>query len=475
MLIGRANGIALAATRRGCPRVRIAYCPELPINPNEVSSMTQGCSRRRRTARRRGPSQYYAAIAALALVCAGLALNCGASAEPSHARTPPPLRSWGHGHLSAAQMYTITDVGAPPNGPYFGFVPLPAAFNNSGQIIANALRSGPSLTLSTNTCILYNGGAFIDLTLNTPQTSCQAMSMSSADSTGTIRIAGFGSNAYDGGALIETYGTTSKAANVVIYGTHQPSMLYGVNFYGEAVGTAYYAPLGGFISPAIFVAPAGGDTLVLGQPQCTTQLLHCGTMQQLDNVACPFGGCWIDDSGTILAIDALTKKLMTYSYQRPGSGNDLPLIANSPYGAWDLNDAGQILYQGPTPGVDVYSMPTGTLTQLPQPAGCTASDLSNDSPVSINNRGEVLGFDSCGAGPVVYWTWTAQAGTQNLNDQIPASAPYSLIRPIGVNDNGQILVTLYTQSGAIHWGTLDPPIAATTTPARTPTSGAEHQ
>jgi hypothetical protein len=50
-------------------------------------------------------------------------------------------------------------------------------------------------------------------------------------------------------------------------------------------------------------------------------------------------------------------------------------------------------------------------------------------------------------------------GTQNLNAEINMTG-YSYVYPLGVNDNGQILVQLYPTTGGSTWGTLNPPAAA---------------
>jgi hypothetical protein len=79
----------------------------------------------------------------------------------------------------------------------------------------------------------------------------------------------------------------------------------------------------------------------------------------------------------------------------------------------------------------------------------------------MSNSGQVLGYTAqCGSdNDLIYWTWDPVNGTQDLNAEILMTG-YSEVVPAGVNDNGQILATVYTSSGIAHWGTLNPPAAA---------------
>jgi hypothetical protein len=106
----------------------------------------------------------------------------------------------------------------------------------------------------------------------------------------------------------------------------------------------------------------------------------------------------------------------------------------------------------------VYSGANGTTTAIPSIPGNTCAYYL---VLSLSNAGQVLGQTaSCGSNSdYVYFTWDPVNGTQNLNAEINMTG-YSYVYPLGVNDNGQILVQLYPTTGGSTWGTLNPPAAA---------------
>jgi hypothetical protein len=82
----------------------------------------------------------------------------------------------------------------------------------------------------------------------------------------------------------------------------------------------------------------------------------------------------------------------------------------------------------------------------------------------MNDAKEILGYTSRCAGRDFYWTWDPIDGTRSVNAALPASA--FTVTPLGVNDLGQILVSLLPATGPAHWGTLDPPATPAARPAR---------
>jgi hypothetical protein len=116
-----------------------------------------------------------------------------------------------------------------------------------------------------------------------------------------------------------------------------------------------------------------------------------------------------------------------------------------------FNNANQILYVDPQFGAAVYNVGTGVKTVIPVSAPNCRSRLA--TPLSMNDKDEVLGFVACPLG-TVYFTWDPAGGTKFLSAEIPSN-PYT-ITPLGVNDNGQILIQLTSSTYVNSWGTLDP-------------------
>jgi hypothetical protein len=357
-----------------------------------------------------------------------------------------------HSNLAPNEQYTIVDLGNPPAA---FTLQQPAAFNNSGQIIGSG---NPTSGAYRTDCIVYTGKAFIDITVTSPDPTCSAQSISSADSKGVVRMTGSLTTPFDD-AAVAFFGTltvATAAVNLTKYPTNVPSNLYGVNLSGEAVGYSNYTPLGGFGTDA-FVVAAGSTTLSLMQPQCSTSVQYC-LQVHAPYQTCPFGGCSINDSGTIVGVDLYNGSAMTYVNGKPTSGTDLPIPTPSYYGL-AINNANQIAFSYTnTSGYNtaaIYSITSGTTTLIPSFNGC-----SNPTPLSLSNKGQLFGF--CQNSNAVFWTWDAVNGLQDINFEIPYNPAYAAVTPLGVNDSGQILVGLNPVSASgYHWGYLQPPAAPT--------------
>lgn len=145
---------------------------------------------------------------------------------------------------------------------------------------------------------------------------------------------------------------------------------------------------------------------------------------------------------------------MVFTYGATG-GLDLPFHYQTGVA---LNDAQQVLFnlynQSSGYQATVYSITNGTTTAIPLPkhSSCT-SNFGN----SLNNEGEVLGetTNCSSSSDYVAWTWTAKGGLKVLSSELPSNT-YESIFPRGVNDAGQVLVTLVTQKGIWDWGILTP-------------------
>jgi hypothetical protein len=379
----------------------------------------------------------------------GVALSGAASAGQAGAPPSPGIHTaGGRPHLQSGQMYTINDVGTPP-ATLTGSTPV--AFNNSGQILGSAYQTKKK----TDDCVLYTGsGTFADVSTPATDLECSPNGLSSADSNGVLRFVGYLNTPYEQSSIAfsGTYTVSTATATFTPYTANVPSLLSGVNVSGEAVGDAYYSPFSGFsTSEPLFVLLPAAKTLTLAQPQCTTSKTGCSSGAAGN--ACPFGGCAINDGGTTLSRDLATGKPLTYIYGQSGSGKDLSIKpSNTP----QINNAGQVVYDvyNSLSGLYttyIYATATSVTTTIPKIPGYPCSYM----PLSMSNNGQVLGTTSCG----IYWTYDPVNGTQNLNTEIPTNS-YQDVYPLGINDNGQILVALYTATGATHWGTLNPPAAA---------------
>jgi hypothetical protein len=210
--------------------------------------------------------------------------------------------------------------------------------------------------------------------------------------------------------------------------------------------------------------PAGKMILDVAQPQCTTRgQQYCDNPYIAGAFSCPFGGCSINDSGMILGYDqnAPTPSFLTYKYGKMTSVKDIPIMGSYPYSYAFLNNMGQIAYSSYTPGPSdvasyVYSMSTKKTMMIPTIPG---NSCAYYYPISFSNVGQVLGEAGNCSDPddQTYFTWDPVNGTQNLFDEIDMTG-YTSVMPLGVNDNGQILVRLTENApGQAVWGTLNPP------------------
>jgi hypothetical protein len=363
--------------------------------------------------------------------------------------------------VAASPAYAIRDIGMPSPDTYPSSAPV--GFNNTGQIFGVALRAGKSdrlSYLSDTDCLVWTGLTFVDVEASLTVQRCMPYAMNSATSSGAFTVVGAFNdirhlppdqgyaNAYDD-AFTATIGASGSVTTVPFY-QYSPAALFGINAAGIAVGISYNP-----IQPRTLFVTAPGERLAYLQPNCSATVGCIVAIQFLlkrsdgqPTGQCAFGGCSINASGTVIGVDTATYALYTNGVA--GSKVDLPVPAGRFGAVVALNDASQITYFiGPT--AFLYDANAGTTTAIPPVAGTSCGYYT---PISLNNSGTVLGFASDCKSKPFYFTWDPGHGTQDLNLQIPANA-YT-IKAFGINDNGQILVSLRTSAGATHWGTLDP-------------------
>ena len=167
----------------------------------------------------------------------------------------------------------------------------------------------------------------------------------------------------------------------------------------------------------------------------------------------------------MLGIDYYTDDLMVATVGQPSSAQDLTVPGSSwesPTGINNLNEVAYYQYTSSGPPYSLsyqYTVGASAATEI---APASQWYCNNWYPLSQNNLGEVLGIGyTCQHDGLtyssLYWTWTPAGGMSILNTQIPPSNGYDQILPLGVNDLGQILVQLYTNTGNYDWGMLIPP------------------
>jgi hypothetical protein len=373
---------------------------------------------------------------------------------------------------ATAALYTINDIGLPPLATYP--VSSPVGFNDSGQIFGVALRNAKSDRASyiyDTDCLVWTGSRFIDLEASLVVQVCTPFAIGNADpNTGAYNVVGGFTDIHHAvrGYTDAFYATVAASGSfaTVPYYDHSPAALYGVNAAGTAVGSSYS---GGIDYAPIFMT-AQPETLTFLQPSCATTSKACLAPIELLKTqtngeplaSCAFGGCVINAGGTVVGFDPATTNYAVSIVGTSASPVELPLpIALGNFGyVVALNDADQLLYFtiGSTSASFVYDLNAGTTTPIPPIAGTSCAHYY---PISINNLGKVLGFSSFCKQRPFYFTWDPINGTQDLDLELPANA-YT-IKPLGINDNGQILVSLGTSTGATHWGTLDPIAASAKT------------
>jgi len=378
--------------------------------------------------------------------------------------------------LGSMPTYTVVDHGAPasPSSVLYNSV----AFNNTGQIVG----FGSDDAAGAAACFLFDGSVYRDISTLPSITFCNPNAISEANATsGAFDVVGYVNTQYSNtsgygtayGDYKALYLTATPKSNVVRTAvfTNDQSSFVGVNAAGTALGTGDYYPLASFASttPPFVVTPEKGSLSLL-QPACTTIKLGCGDVatQYGDEAPCGFGGCLIAADGTLLLYDLFSG---SYEVVAPnGTTRDIALDANLD-GVPIMNNAKQIAYAAETvvAGTTVvqtrlFSVGAGTVATVPSLKGMNCGQYV---PVSLNNKGRILGYASgCDSNyGFAYFTFDAATGTQELPSALPGN--YFSFFPHAINDKNQILVDLeLTSGGASHWGYLQPAAAAASSRVR---------
>jgi hypothetical protein len=420
-------------------------------------------------------NRFFASAIGVALVLwCGVAEAAGApSPDIPAAAVRPSLEIRTRSAVGPAS-FAITDDGMPAAGTYSSSAPV--GFNNTGQIYgigARKAKADPTVGHIDQSCLLWTGSKYVDLAPSLIVTACTPYSINSADAaSGSYTVVG---------SFIDVHHYTTDAfaahldasgiSKLVPYYDHYPAALYGVNGSGTAVG---YSSIASdyklFPGPMFVTAPP--ELMNILQAGCFKLKQFCLEPLQLLNpkhrlygepsLQCAFGGCTINDGGTVFgSYDQPYQYIGLYTPSAPVPFQALPYNFDPQNGVnffVSLNNANQLLYfqqqyiNGATPVfAKIFNVATNVVTLIPPVAGTSCRHYF---PISMNNAGAVLGFTSYCTRKAFYWTWDPVHGTQNLGAAIPVNA-YS-IKPLAINDNGQILVSLQTAAGVTHWGTLDP-------------------
>jgi hypothetical protein len=406
----------------------------------------------------------------LPVAAAGLGVTSGVGIV----HTGPGLRRSQRSGAAIAPSYTIHNVGYPS-----GFtLSTPGGFNDTGQIFG--LVEVPRIPAGNGyvqDCRLWTGFVFVLLPLPATGT-CSALAINDANAgSGQYEVVGAATEAFSVGT--RAFAVIAGPAGFVksrIYYANSPSSMVGVNASQLSVASAAFERdrIGDLDGQLYFTTAGAGSALATLQ---TPAAANAPPIHNLRPIAptyypaypnpCAFGGCTINAANEVLGFDALTQTpypetttLAVYTVGNAASLRHLPLSGPilAPFPEEDtpvaFNNADRLVYLDSTTNEPaVLDIDTGTKTRLPVlPAGCPS--YAEGVPLSMNDLGEVVGFNLNCTAPSAYWTWDPVHGTQYLASEIPPSA-YT-IYPLGVNDIGQILVQLVDANNVDYWGTLDP-------------------
>lgn len=403
----------------------------------------------------------------------------GGMSRAQHAPAGIPARV--RSRAAVTPSYTIRDLGTPSGYTYS----LPSGFNSTGQIFGEAVISVEGFP-NVQDCFVWTGTAFRRLPLAppaTPGSSCTPSGINDADpKTGAYEIVGSATEEFTQYAHAFTLGVTASGFKTpTIFYAYAPSGMVGVNGAGTALAAASFNRDTAFdiAGQLYFTATAGAASLTPLQPPTATSPPASHYLIPTYATACVFGGCAINDRNEVLGYDYST--LSSYDSTRrngftataaiavvgqPASLLHIPIqdLALNPVfgiGVVDpfaddypvaLNNANQLFYYDQSyAAAALFDVDSGVRTIITVPGACPGNYVA---PLSLNNRGEALGESTDCSGYALYWTWDTTRGVQIVNAQIPASN--DTIYPLGVNDNGQILIDLRTSGGFDRWGTLDP-------------------
>jgi hypothetical protein len=287
--------------------------------------------------------------------------------------------------------------------------------------------------------------------------------------TGSLEVVGavvsafsYGPGGFDNGSFLSDYkafvskiAPESSTVDTLIFAANDTSDLTGVNAAGAAIGVGYDAldVPGDGTQPPFTLAP-GSHTIRPLQPSCTAGKSACDGF--LLQEPCAFGGCNITADGTIFLNGEIVAP--------DGTARPFKLPDYDPYRPI-VNSVGELLYQDlpkddarPSSviyysDIRLYEIATGLETKIPKLAGNTCNDYV---PLSLNKAGTVIGYagDCPTTAEQTYFIYDATNGTRDLMAELPSGD--ASVLPVGINDNGQILIGITLGNGSIDWGILQP-------------------
>jgi len=326
---------------------------------------------------------------------------------------------------SAAQQYTVTDLGTLPGNS----VSKASALNDGGE--AAGVSETPTAAIAT----MFSGGKATSIS-----TLGSSVSLANAIN-GSGEIAGW--NSYDSSpdfdpqAFIYSNGSMKNINSPSLFPSGTEA--YGINDAGEVVGT-------GYLSPSNFHAflYSGGRMKDIGPP---------GSFQA--------SAVAINNPGQIIGSYYLTAGGGGEFLYSNGKITTLPVPAGSDgVSAFAINDNGEIagtIYftSGAPPHAASYR--NGVWTDLGAITGAVASNA-----LGINISGQIVGtaifpstYKPFRAGKHVPFISTA-SGLVNLNTLIPSGTGFTLTDAVDINESGLILCDATNASGNEHAVLLSP-------------------
>ncbi len=383
----------------------------------------------------------FAAVAAVTL-CTPNVFAAPLPLDKAALSKPLPIASYRLASKTKAS-YTIKDFGAPPTSAYSSSSIV--AFNDAGEIVGTA-QHGKIVD-----CVLYTGKAFISLATNPSVTNCTPLAMNDVNAkTGIASVVGYVNYAYANGDVAFQANASAKAVvSIDLYSSNVPSRLNAINDAGQAVGSIYYAPPGGFTSlPIVFTK--GSPDLTLAQPTCIRRNKTCAQSLVFDT--CSFASCDLDDKGNLEAVEIFTGTYNDVTFNittgQCCSYTDEYLATSNHY----ISDYGDT--EGAMIDIAYFDLIVNG-ADLGQPNQNEELSECFSDPASFSNKGNILVVSTCYPGHAD-WTWDPTHGFVDIADTLPANT-YTKITPLGINDKGEILAELQPHSGPVHWGVLVPP------------------
>ncbi len=326
--------------------------------------------------------------------------------------------------LSAAQQYTVTDLGTLSGNS----VSKASALNDAGE--AAGVSETPTAAIAT----MFSGGNALSIsTLGSSVSLANAINNSG-------KIAGWNSYSsnpnFDPQAFLYSNGNMKNINSPSLFPSGTEA--YGINNAGEVVGT-------GYLSPSDFHAflYSGGKMKDLGPSGAFQATAYA-----------------INTSGQIVGTYALNSGASGTFLYTNGTMTTLPNPAGSRGGfGVAINDSGEIvgtLYPSEG-GSHAAKFSDGAWTDLGNFTGAQGSGAN-----AINTAGQIVGtaifppiYKPFRPGKHVSFISTS-SGLVNLNTLIPSGTGFTLTDAVDINESGQILCDATNASGNEHAVLLSP-------------------